>query len=82
MNVPNGKLHNVHHVLELETSLLLIAKLCQEYKIEFYKDMCYVIDPKHNKVIANDKLDNDNLFKFHEFSQSTYSLLPLISMLT
>ena len=36
--------------------------------------MYYVIDPQNKQVIAHAKMDNDNLFKFHEFVSSQYSL--------
>ena len=74
LSVPNGKFNDAIYVLDLKTNLLSIAKLCQDYKVEFYKDTGYVIDPQTNQVVANAKLDHDNLFKFHEFSTSRYSL--------
>ena len=70
VTIPNGKLHDVLYVPDLKTNLLSVSKLCQDYKIEFYKDKCYVIDPQTKQVIAHAKLDNDNLFKFHKFSNS------------
>lgn len=62
----------------MKTNLISVSKLCQDYKIEFFKDMCYIIDPNQNKVIANAKLDNDNLFNFYDFSKSRSSLFSSI----
>lgn len=64
VRVPNGKLHDVLYIPQLKSNLLLVAKLCQDYKVEFHKDMCYVIDPNTNQVVVNAKLDHDNSFKF------------------
>ena len=74
VSVPNGKLHDVLYVPDLKSNLLSIPKLCQDYKVEFHKDMCSIIDPSTNEVIANAKMDHDNLFKFYEFTASRYSL--------
>ena len=42
--------------------------------------MFCVIHPQTNQFVANDKLDNDNLFKFHKFYCSRYSLHTSIDL--
>jgi hypothetical protein len=74
VSIPNGKLHDVLYVPELKYNLLSVVKLCQDYKIEFYKDMCYVIDPNTKEVVANAKLGHDNLFQFSGFTSSRNSM--------
>ena len=52
VSIPNEKLHDVLYVPELKYNLLFVVKLCQDYKVEFHRDMCSIIDPNTNEVVA------------------------------
>lgn len=79
VNVTNGELHDIFYVPNLKSNLISIVKNFQDYKIEFYKDMCCIIDPKNNQVIANTKMDMITYSNFMSLLiQNIFCLIPLI----